>query len=78
LVIRTRKAFFRSKPGKYLLMATLLIVGLTLILPFSPLGEVFGFIPLSISFILLVGIIVGLFVVAAEITKGIFYRKVKF
>jgi len=78
LVIRTRKAFFRSKPGKYLLMATLLIVGLTLILPFSPLGEVFGFIPLSISFILFVGIIVGLFMAAAEITKGIFYRKVNF
>ena len=78
LVIRTRKPFFRSKPGKYLLIATLLIVGLTLILPFSPLGEVFGFIPLPISFILFVGIIVGLFMVAAEITKGIFYRKVKF
>jgi Mg2+-importing ATPase len=78
LVIRTRKSFFRSKPGKYLLMATLLIVGLTLILPFSPLGEVFGFIPLPISFILFVGVIVGLFTVAAEITKGIFYRKVKF
>jgi Mg2+-importing ATPase len=78
LVIRTRKPFFRSKPGKYLLIATLLIVGLTLILPFSPLGKVFGFIPLPISFILFVGIIVGLFMVAAEITKGIFYRKVKF
>jgi Mg2+-importing ATPase len=78
LVIRTRKPFFRSKPGKYLLIATLLIVGLTLILPFSPLGEVFGFIPLPIPFILFVGIIVGLFMVAAEITKGIFYRKVNF
>jgi Mg2+-importing ATPase len=78
LVIRTRKPFFRSKPGKYLSIATLLIVGLTLILPFSPLGEVFGFIPLPIPFILFVGIIVGLFMVAAEITKGIFYRKVNF
>jgi Mg2+-importing ATPase len=78
LVIRTRKPFFRSKPGKYLLIATLLIVGLTLILPFTPLGEVFGFIPLPFSFILFVGSLVGLFMVAAEITKGIFYRKVKF
>jgi Mg2+-importing ATPase len=78
LVIRTRKPFFRSKPGKYLFIATLLIVGLTLILPFTPLGEVFGFIPLPFSFILFVGSIVGLFMVAAEITKGIFYRKVKF
>jgi len=78
LVIRTRKPFFRSKPGKYLSLATLLIVGLTLILPFSPLGEVFGFIPVPIPFILFVGIIVGLFMVAAEITKGIFYRKMNF
>jgi P-type Mg2+ transporter len=78
LVIRTRKPFFRSKPGKYLSTATLLIVGLTLILPFSPLGEVFGFIPVPIPFILFVGIIVGLFMVAAEITKGIFYRKANF
>jgi len=78
LVVRTRKPFFRSKPGRYLLIATLLIVGLTLILPFSPLGEVFGFIPLPIPFILFVGIIVGLFMFAAEITKGIFYRRVNF
>ena len=49
-----------------------------LILPFSPLGKVFGFIPLPISFILFVGVIVGLFMAAAEITKGIFYRKVNF
>ena len=59
LVIRTRKPFFRSKPGKYLLLATLLIVGLTLILPFGPLGKVFGFIPLPISFILFEGNPVG-------------------
>ena len=37
-----------------------------------------GVIPLPISFILFVGIIVGLFMAAAEITKGIFFRKVKF
>ena len=75
LVIRTRRPFFRSKPGKYLLIATLLIIGLTLILPFTPLGQVFGFIPLPISFILFVGIIVGLFMVAAEI-NAIISRKV--
>ena len=78
LIIRTRKPFFRSKPGKYLFMVTLLIVGLTLLLPFTPLAKVFGFIPLPISFILFVGIIVGLFMVAAEVTKSIFYQMVKF
>ena len=59
-------------------MATLLIVGLTLLLPFTLLAKVFGFIPLPISFILFVGIIVGLFLVAAEVTKRIFYQIVKY
>lgn len=38
LVIRSRKPFFKSRPAKYLLMATLLTVIVTAILPFTPLG----------------------------------------
>ncbi|MGZ3605723.1 MAG: magnesium-translocating P-type ATPase, partial [Thermodesulfobacteriota bacterium] len=45
LVIRTRKSFFRSKPGKYLLIATLLIVVVTIIFPFTPLAQLLGFQP---------------------------------
>jgi P-type Mg2+ transporter len=48
LVIRSRKPFFRSRPGKYLLIATLLVVVVTLILPFPPLDKIFGFIPCQI------------------------------
>ncbi len=78
LVIRSRKPFFRSRPGKYLLIATLTIAVLTLILPFTPLGNVFGFSPLSLSTYLLLLMIVVVYIVAAEITKTIFYKKVKF
>jgi glycerol uptake facilitator-like aquaporin len=39
LVIRSRKPSFKSRPGKYLLMATLLTIIVTVILPFSPLGN---------------------------------------
>ena len=53
LVIRSRKPFFRSRPGKYLLMATLSIAVITLIFPFTPLGNIFGFSPLSFSTYLL-------------------------
>jgi Mg2+-importing ATPase len=49
LVIRSRKPFFRSRPGKYLLIATLSIVILTILLPFTPLGKFFGFSPLSFT-----------------------------
>ncbi len=77
LVIRSRKPFFRSRPGKYLLMATLSIAVITLILPFTPLGNVFGFSPLNLSTYLLLLLIVAVYIIAAEITKTIFYKKVK-
>jgi len=78
LVIRSRKPFFRSKPGKYLLIATLSIAALTMVFPFTPLGKVFGFNPLSLSTYLLLLIIVALYIFTAEITKRIFYKNVKF
>jgi Mg2+-importing ATPase len=78
LVIRSRKPFFKSRPGKYLLIATLSIAVITLILPFSPLGDVFGFSPLKLSTYLFLMLIVVLYIIAAEVTKTIFYKKVKF
>jgi len=77
LVIRSRKPFFKSRPGKYLQIATFSIVILTLILPYTPLGIVFGFSPLSITTLLLLLLIVVLYIFTAEITKTIFYKKVK-
>ncbi len=77
LVIRSRKPFFKSKPGMYLLLATLLVVVATVILPFTSLGVIFGFRPLPMSFLLLIAIVVVGYIFAAEITKVIFYRQVK-
>jgi Mg2+-importing ATPase len=78
LVIRSRKPFFKSKPGKYLLTATLSVIVVTLILPFTPLAGIFGFSPLSMSFFLLIGIIVFCYIITAEMAKRVFYKKVKF
>ena len=78
LVIRTKKPFFKSKPGKYLFWATLLIAVIALLLPFMPIGKAFGFSPLPISFLLLMGLIVVFYIITAEMVKGIFYRIVKF
>ena len=78
LVIRSRKPFFKSKPGKYLLIATLSIAIVTIILPFTPLGTVFGFSPLSFITYLLLLLIVVLYIFAAEITKTVFYKVVRF
>jgi Mg2+-importing ATPase len=78
LVIRSRKPFFESRPGKYLLMTTLLIAVVTLILPFTRLGEIFGFSWLPILFLVLIGIIILFYIITAEVVKTIFYKKVKF
>jgi len=77
LVIRSRKPFFRSRPSKYLFATTLLTVVMTLVLPFTPLGLVFGFSSLPISFLLLIGIIVTGYIVSAELAKTIFYKRVR-
>jgi len=78
LVIRTKKPFLKSKPGKYLSAATLLIVASALLFPFMPIGKIFGFSQLPISFLLLMGVIVALYIIAAEIVKTVFYEKLKF
>jgi Mg2+-importing ATPase len=75
LVVRTRKPFFRSRPGKFLAVATLAVVLAALSLPFFPLGEVFGFRKLPLTFFPVLALIVCLYVLAAEATKRAFYRR---
>src|SRR5712692_5339061 len=78
LVIRSRRPFFRSRPSRQLLAATLLIVALTLIVPYTPLAAIFGFQPLNVLFLSLMGIIVILYIAAAEMAKKFFYERVNF
>jgi len=78
LVVRTRQSILNSKPGKYLLAATLLTVGVTMLIPWTPLATLLKFQPLPLSFVLVVGAIVALYVIAAEYVKRVFYSRVKF
>jgi len=78
LVVRTRQPFFKSKPGRYLSTATLVIICVTILIPFTKLSEIFGFGTLPLSLLLVVGVIVAGYVISAEIAKKIFYRKVRF
>lgn len=76
LVIRTRNAFFASKPGTPLFFTTVSVVILTLTIPYTPIAGLFGLVPLPSEFLaMLAGIIVS-YVTVAETTKRIFYKKV--
>ena len=74
LIIRTRKPFFKSRPGKYLIIATLLIALVVLALPYLPISSLFGFQPVPAKFILALIIILAMYIVTAEVGKEIFYR----
>ena len=77
LVIRTRLPFFKSLPGKYLLIATLLVVLAVLVLPFTPLAVTFGFAQLPLLFYGWMLLIVVLYIVSAEVTKHFFYKRLE-
>ena len=76
LVIRTRKPFFKSMPGKALLIATVMVIGLTLIAPLTPFGKVFEFIAMPAYFVCVLIIIIMLYVIAAEQAKKLFYKRI--
>ncbi|MCX5845485.1 MAG: magnesium-translocating P-type ATPase [Deltaproteobacteria bacterium] len=76
LVIRSRRPFFKSRPGKHLFVATLVIVLATLIFPYTPIGPIFGFVPLPVSFLMMMGLIVILYILMAEFVKKVFYKKI--
>ena len=78
LVIRSRRPFFSSRPGKYLSIATLLIVALTLLAPISPLAGMLEFQPLPFTFLVILAGIVLVYIASAELVKRLFYARVKF
>ena len=77
LVIRSRKPFFKSMPARYLLIATLATVAVTAALPYTPLGPLFGFSRVPLSFLFFIAMIVVLYIIAAEMAKAVFYKNVK-
>lgn len=75
LVVRTRVAFFRSRPGTLLLVSTLIVIVITLALPYLPFAGLFQFVPLPASLMLALVGLTGLYVLAAELAKRFFYAR---
>ena len=75
LVIRSRRPFYKSRPGNQLLIATLAVAIAALILPFTPLGRIFGLVTLPTSFLLILGLIMILYIFTSEVVKKVFYRR---
>ncbi len=75
LTVRSRRPFFQSRPGVWLQVATFAVVGATLVLPFTPIAPPLGLTPLPISFLAIMLLIVGAYLVSAELCKHMFYAR---
>jgi Mg2+-importing ATPase len=74
LLVRTRRPAIRSRPGALLLWLTIGTAILAVVLPYVPLVQVLGLVPLPVPLLLAIGAIVFAYVVATETLKGWFFR----
>lgn len=75
-VIRTiKKPFYLSKPGLMLLVASIFIIVVAIILPFTAIGEHLGFTPLPALYFVYLVVIVALYLFVVDNMKGIFLKK---
>lgn len=74
-IIRTKELpFVKSNASKWLIFSSIFCVALGWMIPYTPLGEIFGFTPLPWTTLLaIIGIIV-FYMITVEIAKRIFYR----
>ncbi|WP_205520268.1 magnesium-translocating P-type ATPase [Pyxidicoccus caerfyrddinensis] len=74
LVVRTRRPFYRSRPGTLLLVTTAAVIALTFLLPFLPFAGALGFVRPPGTLLLAIVAVTGLYVAAAEQAKKGFFR----
>jgi P-type Mg2+ transporter len=76
LIIRTRKVpFYKSKPSKYLALMLIAVISFAIIVPYTPIGAFFGFVPPPSAFYLALVGILGAYAVLAESVKKLFYKR---
>jgi Mg2+-importing ATPase len=75
-VIRTRKTpFYKSRPSKLLAISSLSVVGVALILPLTPLGDLFHFVEPPVTFFIILLGFIGAYLLLVEIVKKWFFKR---
>ena len=76
-IIRTHKNFFKSKPGKYLFLLSILGLIITIGLPYMPFASEVGLTPLPMLNLGVMLLIVAVYIITADILKVWFFKKYK-
>jgi P-type Mg2+ transporter len=73
-VIRTAGNPLRSRPSRWLTLNTLTVVVIGVLLPFSPLARLLGFVRLPVPYFLFLGISTLTYLLLVEVAKRRFFR----
>ena len=78
-IIRTKKIpFFQSTASPLLILSTILCLFAGWVIPYTPLGALFGFTPLPLHIIFMITCIVAAYLLTVEVAKRVFYGRVGF
>lgn len=75
MVIRTHRSMFKSRPGRMLTIATLVVSGGAVLLPYTALGVVFGLVPLPWLFMVTLLGITALYLLTSEMIKRVMFAR---
>jgi Mg2+-importing ATPase len=73
-IIRTRANPLKSGPHPLLTLTSLAVVAIAVLLPFTPIGTYFGFVPPPAKFYFILGGMVLVYLLIVELAKQGFYR----
>lgn len=74
-IIRTRTRPWRSRPHVALIASSIGVVTVAVILPFSPIGAWFSFVPISVQMLFVLAGVTIIYLILVETVKGCFYRR---
>lgn len=73
-VLRTRRPFFRSRPSRWLVIASAAVAAVSSVIPYSVLAGPLNLVPVPVPLLLAVLGVVVLYVAANEVTKRVFWK----
>ncbi len=74
-IIRTHKNFFKSKPGSYLFLLSIIGLIITIALPYMPFANQFGLMPLPLTNLGAMLLIIAMYIATADLLKVWFFKK---
>ncbi len=74
-VLRTRAPFFTSRPSRWVVLTSIIVVVIAVALPYSPLAAALQLVAIPAALLGLIAVITVGYITATELTKRVFWRR---